>query len=116
MWDEAISRFEQAHPSIRVMREIATHSSTAYHGLLSQRLKNRAQSLDLYFMDVIWPSEFAAAEWVFPIDDRLSPSEHKKFLQATIQARSPMGVSGLAMLHPLPNTSLQPTTIPPVLH
>jgi len=91
VWDEAIARFEQAHPSIRVVREIAPHSSTAYHDLLSQKLKNRDRSLDLYFMDVIWPSEFAAAGWVLPIDDRFSPSEREKFLQATIQAGTYQG-------------------------
>ncbi|MCH8041840.1 MAG: ABC transporter substrate-binding protein [Nitrospinae bacterium] len=91
VWDEAIARFEQAHPSIRVVREIAPHSSTAYHDLLSQKLKNRDRSLDLYFMDVIWPSEFAAAGWVLPIDDRFSPSEREKFLQATIQAATYQG-------------------------
>ena len=41
VWDEAIARFTKAHPHISVVRELAPHSSTAYHDLLTQKLKNR---------------------------------------------------------------------------
>ncbi len=83
-WDEAIQRFEQAYPHIHIKREIAPHSSTAYHDLLTQKLKNRDVSLDLFLMDVIWPAEFAAAGWALPLDDYFLPSEREKFLPATI--------------------------------
>ena len=83
-WDEAIQRFEQAHPHIRVKREIAPHSSTAYHDLLTQKLRNRDVSLDLFFMDVIWPAEFAAAGWALPLDEYFPPNEREKFLPTTI--------------------------------
>ena len=83
-WDEAIQRFEQVHPHIHIHREIAPHSSTAYHDLLTQKLRNRDVSLDLFFMDVIWPAEFAAAGWALPLDDYFSRDERKKFLPATI--------------------------------
>ena len=83
-WDEAIQRFEQVHPHIHIKREIAPHSSTAYHDLLTQKLRNRDVSLDLFFMDVIWPAEFAAAGWALPLDDYFSPDEREKFLPATI--------------------------------
>jgi len=83
-WDAAIQRFEQAHPHVRVKREIAPHSSTAYHDLLTQKLRNRDVSLDLFFMDVIWPAEFAAAGWALPLDDYFPQSEREKFLPATI--------------------------------
>lgn len=85
IWDEAILRFEQAYPRIKVEREVAPHSSTAYHDLLTQKLKNRDQSMDVFFMDVIWPSEFAAAGWALPLDDQFTPSERRKFLGATIE-------------------------------
>ncbi|RMH35474.1 MAG: ABC transporter substrate-binding protein [Nitrospirae bacterium] len=85
-WDEAIARFEQAHPTIRIEREIAPHSSTAYHDLLSQKLKNRDTSMDLFFMDVIWTSEFAAAGWALPLGARFPSSERQKFFEATIEA------------------------------
>ncbi len=85
-WDEAIQRFEQIHPHIRIKREIAPHSSTAYHALLTQKLRNRDASFDLFLMDVIWTAEFAAAEWALPLDDYFSPNEREKFLPATISS------------------------------
>ena len=83
-WDEAIQRFEQTHPHIHIKRAIAPHSSTAYHDLLTQKLRNRDVSLDLFFMDVIWPAEFADAGWALPLDDYFPPNEREKYLPATI--------------------------------
>ena len=90
-WDEAIGRFERTHPTIKIKREIAPHSSTAYHDLLTQKLKNRDQSLDLFFMDVTWPSEFAAAGWALPLDGHFPYSERRRFLSATIEAGTYQG-------------------------
>lgn len=86
VWDEAIAQFESAHPGILIEREIAPHSSTAYHDLLTQKLKNHDSSMDLFLMDVIWPAEFAAAGWVLPLDLQFPSSERKQFLTATIEA------------------------------
>ena len=91
VWDEAITRFEDAYPDIKIEREIAPHSSTAYHDLLTQKLKNRDQSMDLFFMDVIWPSEFAAAGWALPLDDHFTLSQRRKFLRAIIEAGTYQG-------------------------
>lgn len=91
VWDEAIRQFELTYPNIKIEREIAPHSSTAYHDLLTQKLKNRDQSMDLFFMDVIWPSEFAAAGWALPLDEHFQSSEHGKFLKATIEAGTYQG-------------------------
>jgi len=86
VWDEAIVRFEKAYPHIRIKREIAPHSSTAYHDLLTQKLKNQDSSLDVFFMDVIWPAEFAAAGWALSLDSRFFPAQREKFLPGAIQA------------------------------
>jgi len=85
-WEEAIARFERTYPSIHIEREIAPASSTAYHDLLTQKLKNRDPSMDLFLMDVIWPAEFAAAGWALAIDEQFPPSEQGKFLVGPIQA------------------------------
>ena len=36
VWDEAVRRFEAANPGVSVERQIAPHSSTAFHDLLTQ--------------------------------------------------------------------------------
>ena len=37
VWEDALARFTASHPHISVVRELAPHSSTAYHDLLTQR-------------------------------------------------------------------------------
>lgn len=91
VWNEAIARFTQEHPNITIEREIAPHSSTAYHDLLTQKLKNQDSSMDLFLMDVIWPAEFAAAGWALGLDDHFSENERKQFLPATIEAGTYQG-------------------------
>jgi multiple sugar transport system substrate-binding protein len=86
VWDRAIKRFEQAHPEIRINRQVGPHSSTALHDLLTQKLKNRDRSLDVFFMDVVWTAEFAAAGWSLPLDDLFAEEERSKFLPGTIRA------------------------------
>ena len=85
VWDEAIALFTKAHPHISVVRELAPHSSTAYHDLLTQKLKNRDATVDVFFMDVIWVPEFAAAGWAHRLEDRFSPAMREEFLPATIE-------------------------------
>lgn len=84
VWDEAIREFHTRHPHIRIEREIAPHSSTAYHDLLTQKLKNRDQSVDVFFMDVVWVPEFAAAGWARPLDDRFVESMQRDFVPSTL--------------------------------
>ncbi len=86
VWEEALARFTREHPNISVVREIAPHSSTAYHDLLTQKLKNRDATVDLFFMDVIWVPEFAAAGWARSLDLRFPPAARRQFLSATIKA------------------------------
>ncbi|GKS59390.1 putative ABC transporter-binding protein [Nitrospira sp.] len=85
VWDEAIQAFTERYPHVRIEREIAPHSSTAYHDLLTQKLKNQDASVDVYFMDVIWVPEFAAAGWTRPLDDRFSDAMQAEFLPSTLQ-------------------------------
>lgn len=85
-WSEAIRRFETLHPGVRVVREIAPSSSTAFHDLLTQKLKNRDAAVDVFFMDVVWPAEFAAAGWARALDDRFGAEEQADFLPGPIRA------------------------------
>ena len=84
VWDEALARFMRAHPHIRIVRELAPHSSTAYHDLLTQKLKNRDTTVDVFFMDVIWVPEFAEAGWARPLDTEFAPAMRNEFLPATV--------------------------------
>jgi multiple sugar transport system substrate-binding protein len=40
--------------------------------------------MDVFFMDVIWPAEFAAAGWAVPLNRFFPASEQREFLEAPI--------------------------------
>jgi multiple sugar transport system substrate-binding protein len=88
VWDEAIKRFEEANPGVHVVRQVGPHSSTAFHDLLTQKLKNGDRGVDVFLMDVIWPAEFATAGWARDLSDEFPPSERARFLQGTISANT----------------------------
>jgi multiple sugar transport system substrate-binding protein len=88
VWDEAIERFEAANPGVRVVRQVGPHSSTAFHDLLTQKLKNRDPGVDVFFMDVIWPAEFAAAGWARDLSVQFPIVERARFLPGTIAANT----------------------------
>lgn len=88
VWDEIVRRFEAEHPGVKVMREIGPHSSTAFHDLLTQKLKNRSRDLDVFLMDVIWPAEFASAGWAAPLDDYFNQTAQAEYLPGTIAANT----------------------------
>ncbi|HJX10578.1 MAG TPA: ABC transporter substrate-binding protein [Candidatus Binatia bacterium] len=86
VWEQLIAGFETRHPGIKVVREIGPHSSTEFHDLVTQKLRNRDPAMDVFFMDVIWPGEFAAAGWALPLDEFFSAAQQKEFLSAPIEA------------------------------
>ena len=85
-WEDILGLFESEHPDIQVVREVGPHSSTAFHDLLTQKLKNRSDDVDVFLMDVIWPPEFGAAGWAMPLDDLFTAGERKKFMDGTVLA------------------------------
>src|SRR3990170_792284 len=40
--------------------------------------------MEVFFMDVIWPAEFAAAGWAVPLNRFFPASEQREFLEAPI--------------------------------
>lgn len=88
---EIIRQFELEHPDIKIVREVGPHSSTAFHDLLTQKLKNKSEDVDVFLMDVIWPPEFGAAGWAMPLDELFPPQERTKFLKGTVLANTYRG-------------------------
>jgi multiple sugar transport system substrate-binding protein len=85
-WAELYSLFAAEHPDIHLVRELGPHSSSAFHDLLTQKLKNKSTHVDAFLMDVTWPPEFGSAGWAMVLDDVLPESERKKFLPGAILA------------------------------
>lgn len=91
VWDQAVGDFERQNAGVKIVREIAPQSSTQIHDLLAQKLKNRDARLDVFFMDTIWPAEFASAGWALPLDRYFHAAERNEFLKAPILANQYRG-------------------------
>ncbi|AFM23991.1 ABC transporter substrate-binding protein [Desulfomonile tiedjei] len=85
LWKRLIDHFEKEN-SVIVRVEISPNSSTAAHALITQKLKNSDPDLDIFLMDVIWPSELVSAGWVQALDDFFPPEEQADFFPAPISA------------------------------
>jgi trehalose/maltose transport system substrate-binding protein len=86
VWQQAIADFERDNPGVRIVQEIGPQSSTQLHDLLAQKLKNRDPGLDVFMMDVVWPAEFASANWALPLDRYFTNAARKEFIEAPILA------------------------------
>ncbi|MGE5305834.1 MAG: ABC transporter substrate-binding protein [Alphaproteobacteria bacterium] len=86
VWEKLIADFERLHPGVQVIREVGPHSSTEFHDLVTQKLRNHDTEMDVFFMDVIWPSEFAAAGWALPLDRFFPLAQQKEFFPGPIAA------------------------------
>jgi len=91
LWDQAIADFETQHPGTKIIPEVGPHSSTEFHDLVAQKLKNSDAEMDVFFMDVIWPAEFAAAGWALPLNKFFPANEQRAFLEAPLLANTYQG-------------------------
>ena len=88
VFQQIIADFEITHPGIKVIQEIGPSSSTEFHDLVTQKLRNRDAEMDVFFMDVVWPAEFAAAGWALPVDQFFPPTAQSRFLDAPVKANT----------------------------
>ena len=91
VWKGLFQEFHRNNPGVRVKVQIGPHSSTEYHAIVTQRLKNKDTSVDVFFMDVIWPPEFANAGWALDLTSRFPDPEQNKYLPGPITANSYQG-------------------------
>ena len=88
VWNRLIKDFQRTNPAIRVKSQVGPHSSTQYHAIVTQRLKNKDTHMDVFFMDVIWPPEFANAGWCMDLTPLFPVNDQEKFLQGPIAANT----------------------------
>lgn len=85
VWKKIISTFER-ESGVEVHVEIGPHSSSSAHALVTQKLKNRDPSLDVFMMDVIWPPEFAAAGWAADLGELFRVEDRADFFRGAMDA------------------------------
>ena len=91
LWEQLIAKFENSHTGVKVVQEIGPQSSTEFHDLITQKLRNRDPQMDVFFMDVVWPAEFASAGWALSLDQFFPKSERSEFLPAPVEAATYQG-------------------------
>lgn len=62
VWNRLIERFQQENPQIRVRLQVGPHSSTQYHAIVTQRLKNKDSSLDVFLWMLPGPLNLPAQD------------------------------------------------------
>ena len=90
-WNRLLKEFHEKNPRIRIKTQVAPHSSTQYHAIITQRLKNQDPSVDVFLMDVVWPPEFGNAGWAMDLTSRFPPREQAKFIEGPIRANTWQG-------------------------
>lgn len=88
VWKGLIRKFHRENPDVRVKLQVGPHSSTEYHAIVTQRFKNKDASVDVFFMDVIWPPEFANAGWVLDLTPSFTRQQQAEFLPGPIAANT----------------------------
>jgi len=86
--ERAIQAFEAAHPDVTVVRHIGSENVSDYYRELTTKLRNQDPDVDVFFMDVIWPAEFAARGYLAPLDDRVGAAGRDAFFPAPIRANT----------------------------
>jgi multiple sugar transport system substrate-binding protein len=81
---QQIASFEAAHPGTRVVVRAVPDAAEQQHQLYVQWLNAHAPDPDVLQLDVVVTPEFAAAEWILPLD-RFHP-DTGGFFQAAIEA------------------------------
>jgi multiple sugar transport system substrate-binding protein len=82
--ERQLAEFNAQHPGIRVVQRVTPDAADQKHQLYVQWLNAGASDPDILQLDVIWTPEFAAAEWILPLD-RFRP-DTAGFFPATIAA------------------------------
>lgn len=75
-----IEEFQRQNPGIKVKLLEMPESSTTQHDAYVTYLAGRDPSIDVYSIDIIWPAEFAEAQWLIPLDEYLTAEELADFL------------------------------------
>jgi ABC-type glycerol-3-phosphate transport system substrate-binding protein len=78
------ARFQARRPDVRVEVRATPDAADTRHQLYVQRLNAHVPDPDVLQIDVIWTPEFAAAEWILPLDGFRPPADD--FLPAAIAA------------------------------
>jgi multiple sugar transport system substrate-binding protein len=86
-----IKAFEDKNPNIKVNFLELPNKSDAVHNDFVTKFSTGDTSVDVFGMDIVWPSEFGAAKWVLPLNDYFTKDELDKLLPGPVQGNTYKG-------------------------
>ncbi|MGB9809726.1 MAG: extracellular solute-binding protein, partial [Caldanaerobacter sp.] len=81
-----VEAFEKKYPNIKVKVQELPNSTDEQHNTYVTALSAGDSSIDVLAMDVIWTPEFAAANWLLPLDDKFTKEMRSKMLPGPVEA------------------------------
>lgn len=81
-----VEAFEKKYPNIKVKVQELPNSTDDQHNSYVTALSAGDSSIDVLAMDIIWTPEFAAANWLLPLDDKFTKEMRDKFLPGPVEA------------------------------
>lgn len=80
--------FEEKNPGIKINVMEQPAKSDAQHNDYVTKLSSKDTSIDVMNIDIIWPPEFGASQWLEPLNDYFTKEELDKFLPGPIQGNT----------------------------
>jgi len=81
-----VKEFEKENPTIKVEISEMPASTDTRHNQYATYLIAEDDFIDVYLIDVIWPAEFAAAGWAYPLDSWIGEKEREEFLPGPLES------------------------------
>ncbi|MGB9678756.1 MAG: ABC transporter substrate-binding protein [Thermoanaerobacteraceae bacterium] len=81
-----IEAFEAKYPNIKVKFQELPSSTDDQHNSYVTALSAGDSSIDIMAMDIIWVPEFAAADWLLPLDNKFTPQMQDQMLPGPVEA------------------------------
>src|SRR5512136_1704623 len=89
---EIQAAFMKENPGIKLeMTGVPEGGAGQLHDKEATMLAASDGSIDIFCTDVIWPPEFAAANWLLPLDEWFPKAEQDKYIPAMIDAQTVNG-------------------------
>ena len=86
---EIITLFEKQNPGIKLeMVNVPEGGANPVHDKQVTMMAAGDGSIDIFCVDVIWPPEYVAADWLLPLDEWFSKEEQDQYIPAMIDAQT----------------------------
>ncbi len=80
--------FEEKNPGTKINVMEQPSKSDAQHNDYVTKLSSKDTSIDVMNIDIIWPPEFGASQWLEPLNDYFTKEELDKFLPGPVQGNT----------------------------